>query len=86
VLVGIGGPVRTAVQHWSGTVHLEGRVLTDLRTDARGRFSQAVPAGTYRVTATSPSYDGGRAESRVQGRVRLSADHTTHVRVVCQLK
>jgi hypothetical protein len=86
VLVGIGGPVRTAVQHWPGTVHLKGTVLTDFGTDPRGRFSTAVPAGTYPVTATSPSYDGGRGECRVPGGVRLSADHTTHVRVVCQLK
>jgi hypothetical protein len=86
VLVGVGGPVGTAVQHWAGTIHLKGPVPTDVHTDSRGRFSQPVPAGPYRVTATSPSYDGGRGECRIAGPLRLRAHHTTHVRVVCQMK
>ena len=86
VLIGIGGPVATAVQHWAGMVHVSGRTFASVRTDARGHFSLALPAGTYRFSATSPSYDDGHAECRARDAVRLRADRTTHVRVVCELK
>ena len=60
VLVGIGGPVRTAARHWEGTIHARGSLLTrTFRTDGRGHFVARLAAGTYRFTATSPSYDDG---------------------------
>lgn len=85
-LVGIGGPSATAVQHWQGTIHVRGSDSSSFDTDAHGRFSVALPAGTYRFTATSPAYDGGRGRCEASGRIRLRAHHTTHVQVVCQLK
>ena len=85
-LVGIGGPVGTAVRHWSGTVLAKGPERRALRTDDDGRFSTTLVAGTYRFTATSPSYDGGQGECSAEGAVRLRSHHTTYVRVVCQLK
>jgi hypothetical protein len=85
-LVGIGGPVGTAVQHWTGTIHIGSTGSTTLQTDDRGRFSAHLKPGTYRFTATSPSYDDGTAECRASGPVRLRAHEITHVRVICQLK
>ena len=85
-LVGIGGPVGTAVRHWSGTVLAKGSERRALRTDDDGRFSTTLVAGTYRFTATSPSYDGGQGECSAEGAVRLRSHHTTYVRVVCQLR
>jgi hypothetical protein len=84
--VGIGGPVGAAVQHWSGTIRVSGTGFTTLRTDDRGHFSARLAAGSYRFTATSPSYDDGLGECNTLGPVRLRSHHTTHVRVVCQLK
>ena len=86
VLLGVGGPVRTAAQHWPGTIRVRGAGFTTIRTDSRGHFSAELAAGTYRFTATSPSYDAGKGECRAQGPVRLRAHHTTHVLVVCQMK
>ncbi len=85
-LVGVGGPAGTATRHWPGTIRVNGIVLTSLRTDGRGHFSGILTAGTYRFTATSPSYDGGRVECSALGPVRLHAHRTTHVRVLCQLR
>jgi hypothetical protein len=86
VLVGIGGPSATAVQHWPGTIRVRGTVFSRFGTDAHGHFSQALPAGTYRFTATSPSYESGHATCQASRAVRLRKHHTTHVRVVCQLR
>jgi hypothetical protein len=86
VLVGVGGPARAAVQHWSGTIHVSGAGFTTLRTDSRGHFSADLAPGTYRFTATSPSYDEGRGECMAPGPVRLRSHATVHVRVLCQLK
>ncbi len=86
LLVGIGGPSGTAVQHWAGTIRVLGHTRTTVRTDGRGHFSIRLAAGRYRFVATSPTYDGGRGECRAAGPVRLRSHHTTRVRVVCQLK
>ncbi len=86
VLVGIGGPAGTAPQHWAGTIHVRGDAFTTTRTDDQGYFSLRLPAGRYRFTATSPSYDGGRAECRAVHPVRLLSHRSAHVRVVCQMK
>jgi hypothetical protein len=86
VLVGIGGPSSTDVQHWAGTIRAHGRVLSTVRTDARGHFSMRLPAGSYRFTATSPSYDGGRAACRATPVVRVLPHEPSHVRVICQLR
>jgi hypothetical protein len=85
-LVGIGGPVGAATQHWAGTVRVEGPVVTTFHTDDRGHFSEDLPIGTYRFSATSPSYDGGKGECRASRPVRLGSHHTAHVRIICQLK
>jgi hypothetical protein len=86
VLVGIGGPAGAGSQHWAGTIHVRGRAFTTTRTDRHGHFSLRLPAGRYRFTATSPSYDGGRAVCRAAHPVRLVSHRTTRVRVICQLK
>ncbi len=86
VLVGIGGPSGTAVRHWAGAIRIRGRHYARVRTDDQGRFTARLAPGSYRITGTSASYGGGKGECRASGRVRLRAHHTTHVRVVCQLK
>ncbi len=86
VLVGIGGPAPGAPRHWAGTIQVHGTDDATFDTDDQGRFSRALPAGTYRFTATSPSYDGGHGTCQATGRVRLRAHRTAHVRVICQLK
>jgi hypothetical protein len=86
VLVGVGGPSSADVQHWAGIIHVHGRVFSTVPTDGRGHFSMRLPAGSYRFTATSPSYDGGRVACRATHAVRLLSHDTSHVRVLCQLK
>jgi hypothetical protein len=86
VLVGIGGPAAVPPRHWAGTIRVRGSAVATFDTDDHGHFSRVLPAGTYRFTATSPSYDGGHGTCRAEGRVRLRAHHPAHVRVVCQLR
>jgi hypothetical protein len=85
-LVGIGGPVGTREQHWAGTIRVRGHSFATVATDSRGHFSVRLPAGRYRFTATSPSYDGGHATCSAVHPVRLLSHHSTQVRVICQLK
>jgi hypothetical protein len=85
-LVGVGGPSGAGVQHWAGTVHVHGPVSSTVNTDAQGRFTVRLPAGRYRFTATSASYDGGRATCRALHPVVLHPGADAHVRVICQLK
>ena len=85
VLVGVGGPPGAGTQHWRGTIHVHGRVSTEVETDRRGRFTLTLPPGRYLLTGTSPSYDDGRGVCRA-GEIRVAAHRTGQVRVVCQLK
>jgi hypothetical protein len=74
------------VQHWAGTVHVHGLVSSTVSTDERGHFSIRLPAGRYRFTATSPSYDDGAAACVAGHAVVLRSHTTARVRVICQLK
>jgi hypothetical protein len=86
VLIGVGGPSSALVQRWAGTIHVHGRVFSTISTDGRGHFATHLPAGRYRFTATSPSYDEGTATCRAVHPVLLRPHATAHVRVICQLK
>jgi hypothetical protein len=85
-LVGIGGPPGAGPQHWSGTIHVLGTVDTVARTDGRAHFSVQLPAGRYRFTATSPSYDDGKALCTAPHPVRVAAHQQVQVQVICQLR
>jgi hypothetical protein len=85
-LVGIGGPAGVLVQHWAGTIHVQGSEFATISTDGRGHFAMHLPAGRYRFTATSPSYDDGTATCHAVHAVVLRAHTTAHVRVICSLK
>jgi hypothetical protein len=86
VLVGVGGPGGASPQAWAGTISIHGTWSTTVDTDADGHFSLRLPHGRYRVTGTSPRYDDGHGACAALGKVRVRAQRTSYVRVVCQLR
>jgi hypothetical protein len=85
-LVGVGGPAGAGPAHWSGTISVSGRGHTTVATDARGHFHVTLRPGLYRITGTSPSFQGGRATCTAQAPVRVRPHRTTFVRVACPLR
>jgi hypothetical protein len=87
-LTAVGGPAGTGPTPLSGEVSFtapDGRRWT-AHVASDGRFTIAVPAGRYTVTAESPSYNDGRSACQTGGPVTVADSTTAVVHVVCPRK
>jgi hypothetical protein len=67
---------------------VDGGPPTVTETDANGRFEMTLRPGTYRLTATSPSYDAGRTPCTSPGVdvVEITDDADTTVDISCPMR
>jgi hypothetical protein len=83
----VGGPPPGRDLTVAGVVRVEGaRGSWQGQTTPRGDFSVDVPAGTYRVTGSSPTYDNNLRDACGGGTVVVTRGHTTRVQVICPVK
>lgn len=89
-----GGPgPGTSIKVTSGTVHVVGDGV-DVSADIEGaQFSVSVPAGTYRIWATTPQYQDGTApcppveqDTNADGEVVVAPGANVELRISCQMK
>lgn len=84
-LEGVGGPAGAPVQHWSGTIHVQGPVHMDVATDANGHFHLRLPPGRYVQSGHSPQYGDGRYACRAEGSLVVSKGAPVRMNVLCQM-
>jgi hypothetical protein len=84
-LEGVGGPAGAPVQHWAGTIAVQGPVHVDVATDAHGRFHLRLPPGRYRVTGQSPQYGDGRYQCQARHSLLVVKGATVRLDVLCQM-
>jgi hypothetical protein len=82
----VGGPAGVGPRALSGQITLHGSNghIVGITVVANGRFSEAVPVGTYTVSAQSPHYEGGTALCRASAPVVVSKGVTSTLEVDCQ--
>lgn len=86
-LAAVGGPAGTPRRPLSGHVTITEQT-TDIRltvgTAADGRYSVALPPGTYEIVGHSWQYGNGKGLCQAEGPVRLTAYATAHADVYWQ--
>jgi hypothetical protein len=88
-LLHVGGPNGAHAGPWPGRLLITGSNGTHLTAaiGKDGRFSILLPPGSYRVTATSPRYQGGAEPCRSEPAVTVvRKDEKSVADVVCQLR
>jgi hypothetical protein len=87
-LQAVGGLPGDGPRALSGQITLHGSSghIVGITVGANGRFSLAVPVGTYTVSGQSPQYRGGAAECHASGPVVVTKGVTSSVEVDCQGK
>src|SRR6476661_5964502 len=83
-LLFVGGPapgLPRAVKQ--GMVTLSGAQTVKTPVDTHGAFSVLLSPGTYRITATSPDYNGGRGVCVASRPVRVVDRGSESVKVYC---
>jgi hypothetical protein len=84
----VGGPapgLPRVLKH-GGTVTFTGVLTFSTPVHTHGAFSAHLSPGTYKVTATSPDDDGGRAVCAARRPVRTTEGSSASVKVYCQIR
>jgi hypothetical protein len=87
-LQAVGGPPGAGPRALSGevTLHESNGTRDIISVGANGRFSVPASVGTYTVSGQSPKYEGGTADCKASGPVKVSKGVTSSVEVDCQEK
>ena len=84
----VGGPapgLPRVLKH-GGTVTFTGALTSKASVHTHGAFSAYLSPGTYKVTATTPDDDGGRAVCVARRPVRVTDGSSAFVEVYCQIR
>jgi cellulase/cellobiase CelA1 len=84
----VGGPAPGLNRQLPGTVTATSRSGRHWHatTTATQPFSLTLPAGTYRLTGTSPLINSGQSECSALAPAVVVGDKTTHIEVVCSIR
>jgi len=78
----IADPSGAKVPH--AAIHVEGTVARDITSDGAGRFSLALPAGSYTVTVRVPGFKDSIATAQVTAGATVRVDATLAIAPVIQ--
>ncbi|MFL6060437.1 MAG: carboxypeptidase-like regulatory domain-containing protein [Marmoricola sp.] len=85
-LIAVGGPAGTPDRDLAGKLSIKGSDGSTVTHDigADGRYDIRLSPGDYRITATSPGYEGGAAPCVTDPVVTtISVDKTTTADIIC---